>query len=459
MKKYLRFLLLGIGVIILTCLTSLFVCNQMIVNNAKGKTFYEIDSITPSDYGLLLGTTPQTRIGRRTNYFFKYRIDATERLYKAGKIKRILISGDENSLDGVNEVECMKDSLIAHGVDVNDIILDGKGYRTLDAVVRAVNIYNIHSFVVISQRFHNERAIYLTEHLGLEVHDIKGYNAADPTSKMALMTYIREYFARVKVFVDIFTGKEPATYEKEETKSKSVYNDIPEDTCFVHGLNDSIFTVIYRQPVNGYKVKAIAKLASSDVDVIAADLIFTKNGKSFLLHTQCLGDTVFSKGRLDYHEENPEIFRRLRGKTILADYHEYKEKDRLMPMYTPFFFRDLDFDGVKELVIVHHSMGVRYHDGYDIYRIVEEKPVLINYPPYNDNVEDWGFGMTDYPEIDFNKKTISCPYPEGPGGLPYEGRIIYGISKKQKDIVTVNGRKHYFNQMEVIKEIKYDHGE
>ena len=52
--------------------------------------------------------------------------------------------------------------------------------------------------------------------LGYEVHDIQGYNAADPTSKMALMTYVREYFARVKVFVDILTGKEPATYEKGE---------------------------------------------------------------------------------------------------------------------------------------------------------------------------------------------------------------------------------------------------
>ena len=110
----------------------------------------------------------------------------------------------------------MKDSLIAHGVDANDIILDGKGFRTLDAVVRAVKVYNIHSFIVISQRFHNERAIYLTEHLGYEVHDIQGYHAADPTSKMALMTYVREYFARVKVFVDILTGKEPATYEKGE---------------------------------------------------------------------------------------------------------------------------------------------------------------------------------------------------------------------------------------------------
>ena len=137
--------------------------------------------------------------------------------------------------------------------------------------------------------------------------------------------------------------------------------------------NDS-FIVIYRQPVNGYKVKAIAKLASSDVDIISADLTFTKDGKSFTLHTQCFGDTVYSKGRLDYNWENPEIFKRFCSKTIQADYHEYKEKGRLMPMYTPFFFRDLDFDGVEELVIVHHSMGVRYHDGYDIYRIVEGEP-------------------------------------------------------------------------------------
>lgn len=217
MKKYFRLMLWITGITILACLSILIVCNQIIVNNAKGKTFYEIDSIPPSDYGLLLGTTPQTRIGRRTNLFFKYRIDATVQLYKAGKIKRILISGDENSLDGVNEVECMKDSLIAHGIDINDIILDGKGFRTLDSVVRAVKVYYMHSFVVISQKFHNERAIYLAEHLGLEIHDIKGYNAADPASKMTLMTYIREYFARVKVFVDILTDKEPSSYEKIET--------------------------------------------------------------------------------------------------------------------------------------------------------------------------------------------------------------------------------------------------
>ncbi|MBQ6032777.1 MAG: hypothetical protein IJL29_07160 [Prevotella sp.] len=220
--------------------------------------------------------------------------------------------------------------------------------------------------------------------------------------------------------------------------------------------NDS-FIIAYRQPVNGYRVKAVARLAPSDVDIISADLSFTKNGKSFTLHTQSFGDTVYNKGRLDYNEENPEIFSQFRFRTVQADYYEYKEKGRLMPMYTPFFFIDLDFDGVKELVIVHYSMGVRYHDGYDIYRIVEGEPVLINYPPYNENDADWGFGMTDYPEFDFKKKTITCPYPEGE--MKYEGCIIFGISKKQKDIVTVNGRKHYFNHMEVIKEIKYNHDE
>lgn len=225
------------------------------------------------------------------------------------------------------------------------------------------------------------------------------------------------------------------------------------DDDFSDIINDS-FVVAYNQPVNGYKVKAVANLSVSDDDIISADLTFSKNGKSFTLHTQCFGDTVFCKGRLDYEFENPELFKKYRNKTIKADYNRYKEDDHLMPMYTPFFFMDLDFDGIEELVIVHHSMAVRYHDGYDVYRIVEGRPVLIDYPPYNDWREACGFGMTDYAEFDFKKQTISCPYPEGE--LTWEGRIVYGVSKKQKDTVIVNGRKHYFNHMEIIEEIKYE---
>lgn len=197
----------------IVCLLTL-VCNLIIVKSAKDKLYTHVDKVPPTEYGLLLGTTPQTRIGRRPNQFFKFRIDAAEQLYKSGKIKKILISGDENSLDGVNEVVCMKDSLVARGVDSTHIILDGKGYRTLDAVWRAVKIYDVHSFVVISQKFHNERAIYLAEHLGLETHDITGFNAADSKSSTAIITFVREWFARDKVFYDLITHKEPISKEK-----------------------------------------------------------------------------------------------------------------------------------------------------------------------------------------------------------------------------------------------------
>ena len=204
-KKVIKIGAWAIGIFAVVCLALMLICNQMVVNNAEGKVFSDIDSIKFNKVGLLLGTTPQARIDRITNYFFIYRIDAAEQLYKAGKIEKILISGDENSLDGVNETECMRDSLVARGVPASAIILDGKGYRTICSVVNANKVFGLKSFTVISQKFHNERAIYQAEHLGLDVDNIQAYNAQDPKSKRAYLILIREYFARVKMFLDLIT--------------------------------------------------------------------------------------------------------------------------------------------------------------------------------------------------------------------------------------------------------------
>ena len=203
MKKATKIFLYAIGIILLMCIVVMMVCNQIVVNNAEGKVFSDIDSIKYNKVGLLLGTTPQARIWRITNAFFTYRIDAAEELYKAGKIEKILISGDENSLDGINEPECMRDSLVARGVPERAIILDGKGYRTINSVINANKLYGLKSFTIISQEFHNERAIYQAEHLGLDVENIQAYNAKDPKSRRAYLTTIREYFARVKMFMDL----------------------------------------------------------------------------------------------------------------------------------------------------------------------------------------------------------------------------------------------------------------
>ena len=192
------------AIIAVLCIACLLICNHIVVKNAKGKVFSETDSITPTKWGLLLGTTPQTRIGNRQNLFYKNRIDAAVQLYKAGKIEKILVSGAEKSLEGVNEVVCMRDSLVARGVDAGAIVLDGKGIRTLESVVRAVNVYGIHRFIVISQRFHNERAIYQAEHLDLDVSGITGFNADDVHTSTSFLIYLREYLARVKMFLDLF---------------------------------------------------------------------------------------------------------------------------------------------------------------------------------------------------------------------------------------------------------------
>ena len=204
MKKKLRFFLWSVCVFALLCLCVLFVCNRIIVNYAEGNSFSNIDSIKYSKVGLLLGTTPQARVTKVTNYFFIYRMDATERLYKAGKIEKILISGDEDSLDGVNEPECMRDSLVARGVPAGAIILDGKGYRTINSVINANKVFGLKSFTIISQKFHNERAIYQAEHLGLELENIQAFNVEMPRTRRAYLTSVREYFARVKMFIDLF---------------------------------------------------------------------------------------------------------------------------------------------------------------------------------------------------------------------------------------------------------------
>lgn len=194
----------GLGIAGLICLALMLICDWIVTDNAEGKAFSDIGSIKFNKVGLLLGTTPQARLTKVTNYFFIYRIDAAEQLYKTGKIETLLISGDEDSMDGINEPECMRDSLVARGVPSSDIILDGKGYRTINSVVNANKVFGLKSFTIISQKFHNERAIYQAEHQGLDLENVQAFNAEMPKTRRAYLTSVREYFARVKMFIDLF---------------------------------------------------------------------------------------------------------------------------------------------------------------------------------------------------------------------------------------------------------------
>lgn len=214
MKRYKRW----IGVIaiaaVVAVLLVIVVCDGLVRGYARGKTFDTVEAIPHCSVGLLLGTAPITPQGEH-NYYFDYRIEAAARLFQAGKIDYILVSGDNHDRD-YDEPTCMRDSLVAYGVPADRIVLDYAGFRTLDSIVRAKEIFGQDSLTIISQKFHNERAIYLAKSSGLST---LGYNARDVSRwDKYIKIHGREYLARVKMFLDLLTDKQPRFLgEKEET--------------------------------------------------------------------------------------------------------------------------------------------------------------------------------------------------------------------------------------------------
>ena len=148
--------------------------NHKIETETKNFVSYDIQKLPNEKVGLLLGTSKILKSGWKNLYFFN-RIDAAEQLYKSGKIMYILISGD-NSTKDYSEPEDMQAELLKRGIPADKIVLDFAGFRTLDSVVRAKEIFGQNSFIIISQKFHNERAVFLAQHYGIKAY---GFNAKD----------------------------------------------------------------------------------------------------------------------------------------------------------------------------------------------------------------------------------------------------------------------------------------
>lgn len=205
MKLYLKKRYLSLLLILLIVLCGIICyCNIHIKNYAHSYIYDQADSIPACNVGLLLGTSPTLKSGRN-NLYFDYRIMATANLFHAGKINYILISGD-NRKHTYNEPEEMKKALLLQGIPDSVIYLGYAGLRTLDSVVRAKEIFGQDSLTIISQQFHNERAIYLAGQYGIHAN---GFNASDVSIYAGFKTQTRELLARVKVFVDIVLQKQP----------------------------------------------------------------------------------------------------------------------------------------------------------------------------------------------------------------------------------------------------------
>lgn len=192
--RFVRKNILFLGLAIL--LFSIFI-NIPIWLNSDGKIFYLEDNLPSSEVAILLGTSKYVSTGK-VNLFYIYRIDAAEKLLKNKKIKKIILSGSRDG--GYDEVEWMKDDLLKRGISLDKIILDKKGDRTKDSVNNAIKM-GYHNFIIISQKFHLERAVFLSSLSGMTSY---GFVAESPDTIYSSRIYFREIFARIKlIFVDI----------------------------------------------------------------------------------------------------------------------------------------------------------------------------------------------------------------------------------------------------------------
>ena len=244
------------------------VCHCVVVWNASGKTYDKVEAVPHNKVGLLLANSPITPGGAH-NYFYDNRIKAGEELYKAGKIDFIIASGGDytqTQKSGCDEPAAIRDSLLGRGIPLERIILDYEGTRTLNSIAKAKLVYEVDSVTLISQKFHNERAIYLATRYGLTAI---GYNAKpSPILRNRIKNSLRELLARTKMFIDILTGIKPDI--KEETISiPSVYEL----------YYDNLGLPRYRDSVKGHNEvpSIIGNFTGEGVDTIYIDYEFDKN--------------------------------------------------------------------------------------------------------------------------------------------------------------------------------------
>ncbi len=159
----------------------------------------DLSDIRPVEVGLLLGTAPFLA-GGGDNPFFTARLDRAAELHRTGAVQFILASGD-NEHRSYNEPAAMREALMIRGVPESAIVLDNAGFSTLDSVARAALVFGLEEAVVISQRFHNERAVFLGQRFGIL---LQGLNANDVGGTSGLRIFVRELFARTKAVADVY---------------------------------------------------------------------------------------------------------------------------------------------------------------------------------------------------------------------------------------------------------------
>ncbi|OCG02821.1 ElyC/SanA/YdcF family protein [Gilliamella sp. wkB112] len=167
--------------------------------------YHDENKLPYRSIGVVLGTSKYVR-GGGINGFYRNRIDGAIDLYWQGKVDYLLLSGD-NALLSYNEPITMQKDLIKAGIPREAIVLDYAGFRTFDSIVRANKVFDAKNFTIITQEFHCERAIFIALAQGIQAQCF-----AVPAPQSMKLVRIREMFARVSAFIDLYILNQEPKY-------------------------------------------------------------------------------------------------------------------------------------------------------------------------------------------------------------------------------------------------------
>ncbi len=204
LRKWFVRLAVALGLLGLGFFVFVLWINLEVTKTGKQYSYNSVNAIPHNHCAIVLGTSKYLSPGKE-NLYYTYRIQSAVQLFKNKKIDYIIVSGD-NAHRSYNEPVSMFNDLVEAGIPKEHIILDYAGFRTLDSVVRCFMVFGQHSFTVISQPFHNHRAIFIGRKRGL---DVIAFNAGDQGGRPSVKVILREIGARVLLAYDLLTGTQP----------------------------------------------------------------------------------------------------------------------------------------------------------------------------------------------------------------------------------------------------------
>jgi SanA protein len=185
------------------CLVALAVPNAIVLAGGRGST-RDTGALPHAQAALVLGA--QVMPNGAPSSMLSDRIDAAAELYRAGKVDKLLLSGD-HSRRTYDEVGTMRRILLAKGIPAQDVFTDHAGFDTWDSAQRARRVFDVQSAIVVTQHFHMARALYDARRAGL---DVAGYAAARRDyGRVLRRLQFREAAARVKTLGDAIAGSDP----------------------------------------------------------------------------------------------------------------------------------------------------------------------------------------------------------------------------------------------------------